>query len=205
MSSDLSAEITAIATVVLAIFAIVTAWYARRAFLKQSQEVLAIERQVKDQEVLTRQQAELLEIQSGQLEVQRQQLNDQRAEQRRAQASRILISAEPRPDPRTSNSTDPISATFVTVRNTSLQPIYDLRFLFREADGEWTQLSDPPDQAEVLLPGEHYEYPFSVEIPYVNFMLDPSLVGAGVIFRDASGVHWRLYSDGRLGEEPAAG
>jgi hypothetical protein len=200
MSSDLSAEITAIATVVLAIFAIVTAWYARRAFLKQSDEVLAIERQVKDQKVLTRQQAELLEIQSGQLEVQRQQLNDQRTEQRRAQASRILISAEPRPDPGISESTDPIATNLVTVRNTSLQPIYDLRFLFREADGEWTLPSDPPDQA-FLMPDERYEYPFPVDIPYMDFMLDTSLVGAAVVFRDATGVHWRLYSDGRLDEE----
>jgi hypothetical protein len=39
MSSDLSAEISAIATAVLALFAIVTAAYAIRAFGKQSQEV----------------------------------------------------------------------------------------------------------------------------------------------------------------------
>ena len=201
MSADLSGEITAIATAVLAVFAIVTAWYARRAFLKQSQEVSVIEQQVKDQQELTRQQAELLEIQSGQLEVQRQQLNDQRAEQRRAQASHILISAEPRPDPDTSPSADPIGETFVTVTNTSTQPIYDLRFLFREGDGEWTLPSDPPDQAFLML-GERYEYPYSVNIEYVPFLQDPSLVGAGVAFRDASGVHWRLYSDGRLDEEP---
>ena len=203
MSSDLSAEITAIASAVLAIFAIVTAWYARRAFLKQSLEVLAIERQVKDQEVLTRQQAELLEIQSGQLEVQRQQLNDQRAEQRRAQASRILISAEPRPDPDSSEFKGfIISTNFVTVRNTSPQPIYDLKFLFREADGEWTPLDDPPEPAPFLMPGEQYDYPFEIGLPYVDFLVDPSLVGAGVVFRDAAGVHWRLYSDGRLDEEP---
>ena len=79
MSLDLSGEITAIATVVLAVFAIVTAWYARGAFLKQSQEVRAIEQQVKDQEEVTRQQAKLLEIQGGQLELQRQQFDEQRA------------------------------------------------------------------------------------------------------------------------------
>jgi hypothetical protein len=199
-------------------FAVVTAWYARRAFLKQSQEVLAIERQVKDQEALTQQQAdllkiqsgqleqqaELLRIQSGQLEVQRQQLNDQRAEQRRAQAKRILISAEPRPDPGTSDFADPISTNFVTVTNTSPQPIYNLRFLFRESDGEWTLPDDPPDPAPILMPGERYEYPFSIDLPYVNYLLDPSLVAAGVVFRDASGVDWRLYSDGRLDEEAVA-
>ena len=44
MSVDLSGEITAIATAVLAAFAIVTAWYARKAFLKQSQEVSDIQK-----------------------------------------------------------------------------------------------------------------------------------------------------------------
>lgn len=78
MSADLSGEITAIATAVLAVFAIVTAFYARQAFRKQSQEVSAVERQVKDQQELTMQQSELLKIQSGQLELQRQQLDHQR-------------------------------------------------------------------------------------------------------------------------------
>jgi hypothetical protein len=218
MSSDLSAEITAIATVVLAIFATVTAVFAFLAFRKQSREVRAIERQVMDQEEVTRQQARLLElqagqlelqrqqfeIQAGQLEVQRQQLNDQRAEQRRAQASRILISAEPRPDPQTS-AAEPIDTNFVLVTNTSQQPIYDLKFLFREADGEWTALDDPPEPAPVLMPGGRYQYPFEIDLPYISFLQDPSLVGAGVVFRDASSVHWRLYSDGRLDEEPLTG
>jgi hypothetical protein len=39
MSMELSGEITAIATAALAFFAIITAYYARRAFIKQSQEV----------------------------------------------------------------------------------------------------------------------------------------------------------------------
>lgn len=53
MSADLSGEITAIATAVLAFFAIVTAVFAYIAFRKQSQEVRAIERQVTDQEKIT--------------------------------------------------------------------------------------------------------------------------------------------------------
>ncbi len=68
MSVDLSGEITAIATAVLAVFAIVTAWYARRAFLKQSQEV--------------RDQAEMLNVQSGQLAEQRR-INELQAEELR--------------------------------------------------------------------------------------------------------------------------
>jgi hypothetical protein len=78
MSLIFATQLTAIATAVLAVFAIVTAWYARRAFLKQSQEVRAIEQQVQDAKELTRQQAELLKVQSGQLDLQGQQLEDQR-------------------------------------------------------------------------------------------------------------------------------
>ena len=110
------------------------------------------------------------------------------------------ISAEPRPDPDTSAG-EPIRETFVTVTNTSPQPIYDLRFLFREEDGEWTQLEDPLENALVLPPDDQYQYPFSINLPYINFLMDPSLIAAGVAFRDANGVQWRLYSDGRLDEE----
>ena len=83
MSVDLSGEITAIATAVLAFFAIVTAICAIRG--TQSQEV--------------RDQAEMLMVQSGQLELQRRQLGDQLTEKHRAQASRVFIWTETSPAP----------------------------------------------------------------------------------------------------------
>jgi|SRR5215472_7262012 len=72
-----AAWLTAGATALLAIFAIVTAWYARQAFGEQSEEVRTLREQAADQQELTRQQAELLKVQSGQLDLQRQQLEDQ--------------------------------------------------------------------------------------------------------------------------------
>ena len=33
--------------------------------------------------------------------------------------------------------------------------------------------------------------------------MDPNLIRAAVVFRDAAGVHWRLHSDGQLDQEPA--
>lgn len=57
MSLIFATQLTAVATAVLAVFAFVTAWYARRAFLKQSQEVSD--------------QAEMLKVQSEQLTEQR--------------------------------------------------------------------------------------------------------------------------------------
>jgi cell division protein FtsB len=58
MSLIFATQLTAVVTAVLAFFAIVTAWYAHRVFLKQSQEVRAIEQQVQDAEELARQQAD---------------------------------------------------------------------------------------------------------------------------------------------------
>ena len=55
----LATQLAAVGTAILAVFAIVTAGFAYLAFRKQSQEVRAIERQVRDQEELTRQQADI--------------------------------------------------------------------------------------------------------------------------------------------------
>jgi hypothetical protein len=70
------ALLMAIGTLVLAMFAVVTAWYARKAFREQSREVAAIEQQVKDGRELAERQADLLKVQSGQLELQQRQFDE---------------------------------------------------------------------------------------------------------------------------------
>jgi len=55
------------------------------------------------------------------------------------------------------------------------------------------------------MPGDRYDYPFSANIGYTHFIQDPSLVGAGVVFRDAAGVRWQLGTDGQLDEISASG
>jgi ABC-type bacteriocin/lantibiotic exporter with double-glycine peptidase domain len=65
MSLLFATQLTAIATAALAVFAIVTAFYARQAFRKQSQEV--------------RDQASMLKVQSEQLAAQRK-INSLQAE-----------------------------------------------------------------------------------------------------------------------------
>ena len=89
MSVDLSGEITAIATAVLALFAIVTPICAP-AFIKQVQEVRAIEQQLQDAEELTRQQAELLKVQHGPVCVE-QRAEDAPGEHRAARALDIEV------------------------------------------------------------------------------------------------------------------
>ena len=71
MSSDLSGEITAIATAILAAFAIVTATLAYMAFRRQTQEVAILQQQMKEQQDVLAREAR---------------------ERHRAQAARVFIS-----------------------------------------------------------------------------------------------------------------
>src|SRR5689334_6269445 len=87
MSEIFAEQFTAVANAVLAGFAIVTAILAGLAFLKQSREVRAVERQVADGQEVALQQAELIKIQNGQLEALRGQLE----EQRRASAAQAEV------------------------------------------------------------------------------------------------------------------
>lgn len=190
MSLDLSGEITAIATAVLAVFAIVTAFYARQAFRKQSQEVSAIERQVTDQQELTRQQAELLQVQSSQLDLQRQQLDDQHMERRRAQASLVSIWTE-----WTGDSSHRVGT--VHIENKSLQPIRNL-FVF------WDNEPDPGDKCEFfsfLGPGDRRDKTLALPAPFPD-PGDPAMVGVSMFFQDAAGVRWRIRRNGQLEEKP---
>jgi hypothetical protein len=112
MSLLVATQITAAATAVLALFAIVTALFAFLAFRKQSAEVGILGKQLEDQQTLTRQEAELLKVQSKQLDLQSWQFDEQGKvntaqarvlglqaeelrksldERRRAQASRVFI------------------------------------------------------------------------------------------------------------------
>jgi hypothetical protein len=77
MSLLLATQITAVATAVLAIGAIVTAIFASLAFMTQAEQVKLLGRQLDDQQVLTRHQAEAIELQSQQLALNRQELDQQ--------------------------------------------------------------------------------------------------------------------------------
>jgi hypothetical protein len=158
------ALLTAIGTVVLAAFAVVTAVYARKAFREESREVAAIEQQVKDEQEVTRQQAELLKVQTGQLEVLRDQLQDQReasaaqAEVLELQAAELRGSLEERrqeAEDRHRAQASQVTAWFALdwdpsidsapwralIRNASADPVFDVRVFFhrlqRVTGGEW--------------------------------------------------------------------
>jgi hypothetical protein len=80
MSSIAAIQITAVATVVLAAGAIITAILASAAFRKQSEEVALLGNQLEDQRAVSAQQAKAIALQAEQLEINRQQLAGQQLE-----------------------------------------------------------------------------------------------------------------------------
>jgi len=88
MSLLVATQITAVATAVLAIGAIVTAILAGLAFRKQAQEVQLLGRQIEDQQILSAQQGQAIALQSEQLALNRKQLAEQQRDL--SQRARIL-------------------------------------------------------------------------------------------------------------------
>jgi hypothetical protein len=195
MSVDLSGEITAIATAVLAVFAIVTAIYAIRAFRKQSQEVsdqanmLQVQSdQLAEQRKVNEKQIKVLELQGQELGESLTERKREAEQRRRAQASRVFISEE-----------RGASGSLVTasVVNTSQQPVYNVII-------SWHLGHRPEGQHYLtpLMPG--HEATDSRRAPPDT---DPTIFGATAFFRDAAGMTWRTRPDGQLeeitpGQEP---
>ncbi len=173
MSVDLSGAITAIATVVLALFALATAFYARQAFRKQSREV---------------------GILAGQNEW---AIHDRRIEQ----ASRVFIWEDLSSFPTTRSlpgggyRIDGPEAPRVTahVRNTSDQPLYDVELRW---PGSATLVNPNPEPLGMIMPGGETQ-----KIRDFPLGTDKGVSGVGLRFRDAAGVWWIRGPDGGLAEQ----
>jgi hypothetical protein len=197
MSVDLSSEITAIATAVLSVFAIVTAWYARRAFLKQSQEVRAIERQVTDQEELTRQQAGVLELQAVELRASLKERYRDDAERHRSQAAMVTAWFS-------SHETQG-AGWGACIRNASDLPVLDVRTFFhyvaeKWAGGDWEpQIRGGPIQKIRVIPPQADRF---VAIPEqlrnMIDQVDDSIYVVSIEFTDAAGNRWERDPRGAL-------
>ena len=143
MSVDLSGEITAIAIAVLALFAFITAYYARKAFLKQSKELSDQASMLEVQSEQRKVNAEQIRVRGLQAAELRESLAERKREadeRRRAQAARVFIWQEYRegnpgqyeapPDyiallgPLPHGESRPLMVAHV--KNTSDQPVYDL-------------------------------------------------------------------------------
>ena len=201
MSLIFATQLTAIATAVLAVFAIVTARYARQAFLKQSQEVsdqasmLEIQsEQLAEQRKVNAEQIRVLELQAAEI---RESLDGHRreAEQRRsAQAARVFMSQELGVCFRQEDDDEPesISAS-VTVVNTSDRPIYDTVLHWLRGSVHYDDFLGEP--LGTITPGGETMRPRTFP-PDTNMAVSCAVV----TFRDAAGVTWIRRPDGTLTE-----
>ena len=193
MSLDLSGEITAIATAVLAAFAIVTGIYAVRAFRKQSQEVsdqasmLQIQsEQLAEQRKVNEEQIRVLALQAAELRESLDERKREAVERRNAQAAQVhivlkVVSQGPRRRPRDrGNRREHQRAAAARVRREAL--------LAPRAAGYGTP---NPELLGTLLTlrdeSRRREFPRGA---------DPAACGAALSFRDAFGVNWVKTPDG---------
>ena len=203
MSLIFATQLTAVATAILAAFAIVTAWYARRAFREQSREVRAIEQQVKDAQELSRQQAELLTVQSGQLELQRQQLDDQREAQRRSQAAKVTAWLD-KVSRMTGEPTGRAGAWGARIRNASDLPIFDVQAFFHHTHetrpgGEWEPVmrGATEEKIRVFPPQTDRFVMIPEQVRTMMDFIDQTLV-VSIEFTDAAGNCWERDPRGAL-------
>ena len=190
MSEVFAVQLTAVATLTLAIFALTTAILAFMAWRKQSREVID---QAKMLSVQAEQLVEARKVNAEQIRVlglQAEELGRAAADReretqeiRRAQAVQVYVWWTMRED----SSADGVPVT-AHVRNTSQQPVFGV------------SLNVPPGAAkmhlEPLLPGQEHSAPFT----YVS--TGRASLKSVADFRDRAGVGWRAWSDGRLEEVP---
>jgi hypothetical protein len=202
MSLIAATQITAIATAVLAAFAIVTAAFAYLAFRKQSTEVTTLQQQFENQRKVNEEQTKVLGLQAEELNASLKQRKREAAEHHRAQASRIFIELERGSDIRVGQAqvaAGAVRGETVTarVRNTSELPVYNPELRWHEG-GSLAPLPINPEPLATLMPGADDE-----RTQPIRPGADPSQFGAIFRFREANETIWDLDSEGRLLSEVA--
>ena len=187
MSLLFSTQLTAVATAVLGVFAIITATVAALAFRKQSQEITLLQVQLRDQEELGERQAGVLELQAKELaeSLEERKLNRM---QKYQGASYSYIHLGDR------NYSGMVMAH---AKNASAQPIYDVEVNWSLGFMVYgTHRFDQP-----LLPGDE-SVSNSAQDASAPENVDPATLSADLWFRDAAGTSWCARPDGIVEEVP---
>jgi cbb3-type cytochrome oxidase subunit 3 len=182
MSETFSVQLTAAATLALAVLAILTAALAYLAWRKQSKEVSD--------------QAEMLRLQAEEIRQAAAEREREAHERRRAQAELVYMWHAP-VHVEVDGKATPGMTVEAYVRNTSPQPIYDLWF-------EWTLFTDISDWINdktycgetPLMPGAMAAARAPLEPRLISARLQDVSVAA--TFRDRTGVWWRTHASGFL-------
>jgi len=192
MSVAVPTWIAAIAAVILAAGAVITAIFAIRVFDRQAQ-------QLRDQEKVNAKLAEVLPLQA-------EELRDSLRARKRAQAAQIFIEVDRIPpasavtaEPGQDEPARPSPWRLVArVHNTSSQPIYDLHVIWQRGMVRMGK----PDRAARLMPGGDASFE-RLEPQEASLPVDPGMLGAFLAFRDAAGVRWAVREDGTLTDTSA--
>jgi hypothetical protein len=204
MSLLLATQITAIATALLAVFAIATAYYARKAFRSQSKEVsdqaemLRIQsEQLAEQRKVNAEQIRVLALQATELSESLEERKREAEQLRSAQASRVWIALTAADYNSMASDAAKAPRLDATVVNASEQPLYDAELRWY-AELHWYKASGRHDAPGVqplgtVLPGERVRR----DSPFPPGAI-PADSGAVLTFRDARGVNWMRTADGAL-------
>jgi hypothetical protein len=179
MSQLVAVQVTTVATVVLAVGAIVTGVFAFLAFRAQRQQLQAT---LDD----NARQAGVMALQADELRESLEERKRDREQRRKAQAARVLVWEEANETP---------EGVTGGVRNSSEQPVYGVVFI-------WSFGTDRVSYGEVgtVMPGEQKERgPGSLDMDLArNRGLGP--LSPSAYFRDAARVYWYIQADGNLRE-----
>jgi hypothetical protein len=222
---------TALATIVLAVGALVSAGFAIAAFKKQTAEVETLQNQAIAEHEAIEQQGKLLKLQSDQLDVQQKQLTAQQevnAEQLRVlklQADELQASIEQRQRDAGERHRAQAVKVFMWEERFDNDPRIDKAEIAAGAKATylvrgWVEnhselpiydvltswhLGTMPDGTTVvtaiLLPGQKMYSEKNLPDDFPSTG-DPMRLGAVAFFRDAAGIHWRSRPNGSLDEIP---
>ncbi len=186
MSEILSVQLTAAATLALAVLAFLTAALAYLAWRKQSREVSD--------------QAEMLRLQAEEIRQAAAEREREADERRRAQAELVYMWHAP-VHVEVDGKATPAMTVEAYVRNTSPQPIYDLWFEWTMFTGSFDRIDDKTYCGEApLMPGAMAASRAPVEPGLISTFLED--VSAAATFRDRAGVWWRTHASGFLEDLP---
>lgn len=190
-----AAQLTAWATLALAILALVAAIFAALAWKAQNHEIKTLQGQLDEQKRLTGEQLPVLRGQATELEASRQQREHDALERREAYVRRVFIWAVTNLDPDRVQQSDGSyvyqdAATAAThIRNAGDLPVYDVIFSWADGNAMGHQIR----HNKPIMPGDPE---FSARWKLPNTVASDNITPAAFI-RDAAGSRWRIRPDGR--------
>jgi hypothetical protein len=216
MSLIFATQLTAIATAVLATFAIVTAVFAFLAFRKQSDAV-------RDGREMIGQQKDMLEVQSNRLETYRHQVDEQRqvyaawVETLELEAREIRASLEQRKnaaEQERRSQAEKVTAWFgeerhgiwgAHIRNGSGLPVIDVRVFFyyiaeKTPSGDWEPVprGAPTKRIRIIPPQTDRFFPIPEQTMSMMDQVSDDIYAVGIWFTDAAGNRWERDARGAL-------